>query len=71
MGVLKISQGEVIITKRSKICGLYMLEGSNVVIHYSSASEDIHDNKKLWDLRSRHDGFLKVVSKYFNEFCKR
>lgn len=69
--VLKISQDEVIIAKWSKICGVHILEGSNIVVHSLSASEDFHDKNKLWDLRSRHDDCLKAVSKHFNEFCKR
>lgn len=31
--VFKNSYGEVIITKETKICGLYILECSNIVIH--------------------------------------
>lgn len=31
--VLKISHGEVIIAKKFKICNLYILEYSNVVVH--------------------------------------
>lgn len=41
--VLKISHGEVIITKGYKICGLYILEASNVAVDLSSASEDFYD----------------------------
>lgn len=51
--MLKISHGEVSIAKWSKICGLYILEGSNVVVHSSSASEYFRDKNKLCDLRSR------------------
>lgn len=70
-GVLKISHGEVIIAKGYKTYRLYILEGFNVVVNSSSASEDFHEKKTLWDLRSRHCGWTKTGSKHFNEFCIR
>lgn len=36
-GMLTISHGEVIISKESIICGLYILVGSNVVVYSSSS----------------------------------
>lgn len=69
--VLKISHNEVIITKWSKVCELYILEGSNFVFHSSSYSEKIHDKNKIWYLRPRHDGCLDVVLENFNEFYIR
>lgn len=56
--MLKILDDEVIIVKESKICGLYILKGSNIVFHSLLSSEDFHDKSKVWDLRSRHDDFL-------------
>lgn len=41
--VLKVSHGEMIIAKGSKIYDLYILEGSNFVVHSSSASEEFHE----------------------------
>lgn len=61
----------MIIAKRSKIRDLYILEGSNIVVHSSSTSEDFHDKKQLWDLRLRHGGCLEVVLEHFNEICIR
>ena len=55
---------------RCKICGLYILEGSNVVVHSSSPNEDFHEKNTLWDLRSSHGGCLGVVLEHFNEFCR-
>lgn len=70
--VLNILHNGVIIVKVSKIYGLYFLEGSNVTVVYSlSTSEDFQTKKKLWNLRSRHGGFLEVVSYHFNEFRRR
>lgn len=60
--MLNIFNGEMIIAKGSKICGLYILKGFNVVVHSSSATEDTHDKNKLWDLISRHSECLKVAS---------
>lgn len=60
-GVLRILHGEVNIIKRSNICGLYIFKGFNVIVHLSFSSEDFHDKKKLWDLKSRHVGCLDVV----------
>lgn len=54
----KISHGEVIIANWSKLCGLYILEGSDVVVDSSSTSEDFYEKNKIHDLRSRHDGCL-------------
>lgn len=49
--MLNISHGEVSITKRSKICGLYIfLEGSNVVVYSSSAREEFHDMNNLYGI---------------------
>lgn len=61
-GMLKILHDEVIIVKWSKTCGLYILEGSNVVVHSLLTSEGFQGKKRLWDLRSRHDDCMKVVS---------
>lgn len=69
--VFKISHGEVIIAKWSKVWRLYILEGSNVIVLSSSASEDFHDKNKLWDLRLRHGEFLEVILDHFNEFYRR
>lgn len=69
-GVLKISHGEVIIDKGSKICFLYILECLNFVVHSSSTSEYFHEKNTLRDfLRSRHGRCMEVVLEYFNEFC--
>lgn len=48
-GALKILYGGLIIAKGSRIYGLYIWEGSNVIFHSWSASEDFHDNEMLWD----------------------
>lgn len=48
-----------------------ILEGSSFVTHSSSSSEDFHDKNKLYELRSRHGRFLEVVSKHFDNFCRR
>ena len=45
-GVLKISRYELIIAKGSKICVLYILEGSNIV-NLSLTSGGFHDNEEL------------------------
>lgn len=60
LGMLKILE-ETIIAKGFKICDLYILEGCNNFIHSSSSNEEFHENNKLWDLRSRHGGCMKVV----------
>lgn len=59
-GVLKISPNGVIMSKRSKIFKLYILDGSNVIGHSSLASEDFYDKNKLWYLRSRDDRCPKI-----------
>ena len=69
-GVLKISRDELIIAKGSKICGLYILEGSNVVIHSSLTSGGFHDKEELWDLSLRRYECLEKVSEEYNEFCR-
>lgn len=69
--MLKIPNGEVIISKGSQICGVCILKGSNVIVHLSLSSEDFHDKNKLWDLWLRYGGCLEVISKHFNEFCWR
>lgn len=43
----------------------------SVVTHSSSSSEDFHDKKNLYEFRSRHGRFLEVVSKHFDNFCRR
>lgn len=67
-GTLKILHGEVIIDKGSKICGLSILKGSNVVVHSSTTNEDFYYKNKLWNLRSRHYICLEVVSSNLMSF---
>lgn len=57
--------------KGSKICVLYILNGSTVICHASSVSEDFHDKNMLWNLRSTHVKCMEVVVDNFNEFCKK
>src|SRR4051812_46984211 len=71
-GVLRISHGKVIIiTKGSTICELYILEGSNVIVHSSSESEEFYDKSRLWELRSKRGECHEVILENFNEFSKR
>jgi len=53
-GMMRISHGALVIAKRSKIHGLYILEGSTIIAHASVASEDTLDITKLWHLRLGH-----------------
>ena len=69
-GVLKISHDELIIDKGSKICGLYNLEGSNVISHSSLTSGGFHDKYKLWALSLRLYECLEKVSEKYKELCK-
>ena len=57
--VLKSSRDELIIVKGSKICCLYILEGSNV-IHSSLTSGAFHDKEELWDLSLRRYESLEI-----------
>jgi len=52
--MMRISHGALVIAKRSKIHGLYILEGFIVIAHASVASVDILDITKLWHLRLGH-----------------
>lgn len=61
----------MIIVKGSKICWLYILNGSNVIDHSLFPCEDFYDKNKLSDLRSRHGRCLEVVLEHFNEFYMR
>lgn len=70
-GMLKILHGKVIIAKVSKTCALYILKGSDVIFHSSSASDEFHKKKNICDLRSRYDGCLEIVLEHLNEFCIR
>lgn len=56
--------------KRFKICGLYILRGSSGVVHSSSTNKDFHNEKKPWNLRSKHGRCLEIVLDHFNEFYK-
>ena len=55
-GVLKISNGSLIIAKgnKNKSNGLFILEGSTIVGHASVASNTLIDKTKLWHLRLGH-----------------
>jgi len=52
--MMRISHGALVIAKRSKIHGLYILEGFIVIAHASVSSIDILDITKLWHLRLGH-----------------
>ncbi|CAK8533702.1 unnamed protein product [Lathyrus sativus] len=69
-GVLKILHDELIIAKGSKICGLYILEGSNVIINSSLTSGGFHDKEELWDLSLRCYECVEKVLEEYNEFCR-
>lgn len=53
-----------------KICGLYILKVSIIVVHSSSVSDQFHDKNKLGDLRLRHGRCMKIVLENFSEFFK-
>jgi len=55
-GVLKISNGSLIIAKgnKNKSNGLFILEGSTIIGHASIASNTLIDKTKLWHLRLGH-----------------
>ena len=55
-GVLKISNGSLVIAKgnKNKSNGLFILEGSTIVGHASVASNTLIDKTKLWHLRLGH-----------------
>jgi len=53
-GMMRIYHGALVISKRSKIHGLYILEGSTVIAHASVSSVDTLDITKLWHLRLGH-----------------
>lgn len=36
------------------MCGLYILDGSNIIGHAILASRDFNEKNKLWNLRSKH-----------------
>lgn len=75
--VFKSLHGRFIMAKLSKMCGLYILDGSIIIVHASLASKEFHDKNKLQDLRSRHvsgrrtDKGLNNGSKWFNKFCMK
>lgn len=52
--VLNISHGRVIVAKRYKLSGLYILYSSNAIGHSSSVIEDFYDKNMIWELRSRN-----------------
>lgn len=68
--VLMISQGGVTMAKGSKISGLYILDGFNVIGHSPLASEEFYDKNKLWDLRLRRGRCVKVMLDHLNEIYK-
>lgn len=69
--VFKILHVRVIIAKVSKLYGLYILEGSSVVVYSSLNIIPFHEKNKLFDLRSRYDGCLNVVSEHLMSFANR
>ena len=53
-GILKISNGWLIVAKGTKRNGLYILYVSTIISHASMASQTLHDKIKLWHLRLGH-----------------
>lgn len=68
--VLKISQDGLLMDKRFKICGQYILDGFIVISYASLASEYFLDKNKLWDLRSNHGRCLEVVLENLKSYSK-
>lgn len=44
--LLNFLHGGMIISKGCKICGLYIIKGSNIIVHSLLCSEDFHDKNK-------------------------
>lgn len=61
-GIMKISEGALIVTLGIKMHGLYILS-KNIIVHdYASIVTDMHDSISLW-----HDS-ISLVKKIFS-FC--
>lgn len=52
--ILRISHGALIISKRSKMCGLYVLYDFTCIGNASIDSKNFHYKIKLWNLKLRH-----------------
>lgn len=61
----------MIMDKSSKLCGLYILDGSSINNRASLTIKYSHDNKNLMDLSSRHGRYLEDALVQFNEFCMK
>ena len=53
-GLIKISNGALIVAKCVKRNRLYILDGSIVIAHAHVASQTLQDKTKLWLLRLGH-----------------
>lgn len=53
-GLIKISNGALIVAKGVKMNGLHILDGSIVIAHAFVASQTLQDKTQLWLLRLGH-----------------
>lgn len=69
--VLETLQGALVMATGFNICGLYVLDGSTVIVHVLLSSQDFHDKNKLWHLRLKYVSERGLVEHFGNRILEK